>query len=179
MAVTITSVTMTAKLNVKYDKLLNLKEICLKTNNCEYNRKYYDRLLIRLRNPSVTVAVHTSGKLILTGARSEYIGRVGLRRVGRLIQKIGYQITISDMKVVNIAGTYDFKTDYNLNTLSTFLELNASFEPEIFPNLIWKADNKTVIISRKGKTIFTGFKSVEDINHLLYFFAGKLLEFDF
>ena len=179
MAVTITSVTMTAKLNVKYEKLLNLKEICLKTNNCEYNRRYYDRLLIRLRNPSVTVAVHTSGKLILTGAKSESLGRIGLRRVGRLIQKIGYQITISDIKVVNIAGTYDFNTDFNLNKLSEFLGWNASFEPEIFPNLIWKADNKTVIISRKGKSIFTGFKSIKNLNILFYLFACKLLAFDF
>ena len=81
--------------------------------------------------------------------------------------------------MVNIAGTYDFKIDYNLNSLAMFLGFKASYETELFPNLIWKHKHKTVIISKTGKSIITGCKSIVTLNNLLYLFAGKLMEYEY
>ena len=171
----ITSVTMTANLNC----VLNLKEIALKTNNCVYNKTHYDRLLIKQRKPAVTVAIHSSGKLVLTGAKTRADGKTGLRRIGRLIQNLGFKVEISEIKTVNIAATYDYGFDINLSKLGVFLGLKkASLEPELFPNLIWKDLKKTIIISRRGKAIITGCKTKKDLNKLFYLFTEKIMEYE-
>ena len=125
----ITSVTMTANLNC----VLNLKEIALKTNNCVYNKTHYDRLLIKLRKPAVTVAIHSSGKLVLTGSKTRADGKTGLRRIGRLIQNLGFNV---EMVVVHLPETHlpENSLARKLTCPKTHLPENSFARNLTFPN---------------------------------------------
>src|SRR5882762_6066311 len=119
---TITNITLTADLNCK----LNLRHVTMNSSNCIYNRKHFDQVIIKLRNPYVTVLLYTSGKIVSTGAKSFESGRIGLRRVGRMMQKIGYNVKISNIQITNMAATYALMTYIPLGPFSIFLGIGAS-----------------------------------------------------
>src|SRR5882757_7282007 len=154
---TITNISMTADLNCK----LNLRHVTMNSSNCIYNRKHFDQVIIRLRNPYVTVLLYTSGKMV-SRAMSFKSGRIGLRRVGRMVQKIGYNVKISNIQITNMAATYDLMTYIPLGPFSIFLGIGASYEHEHYPNLIYKANKKSITIEPKGKIILTGCKTFKE-----------------
>ena len=170
---TVTNITMTADLNC----CLNLHFITLRSINCIYYRRPFDQLIIRLRDPYVTILVYSSGKLVLTGAKSEDSGRRGLRIIARKIQKIGYNVKLTNLTTANMAATYDCQTSIPLHSFAKFLGKNASYETELYPNLIYKSNKKSIIVSSRGRLILTGCKNINEINNLNDFIIEKLFLF--
>lgn len=57
----------TANLNCKLD----LREIAIKSRNCEYKPKRFAAAIMRIRDPKTTALIFASGKMVCTGAKSE------------------------------------------------------------------------------------------------------------
>lgn len=69
---------------------LDLKTIALHARNAEYNPKRFAAVIMRIREPKTTALVFASGKMVVTGAKSEDDSRLASRKYARIIQKLGF-----------------------------------------------------------------------------------------
>jgi transcription initiation factor TFIID TATA-box-binding protein len=56
---------------VNLDCQLNLKDIALRARNAEYNPKRFAAVIMRIRDPKTTALIFSTGKIVVTGAKSE------------------------------------------------------------------------------------------------------------
>merc|ERR1712080_773999 len=68
---------------------LDLKFIALKARNAEYNPKRFAAVIMRIRNPKTTALVFASGKIVITGAKSEQASKEAAHKYKRIISKLG------------------------------------------------------------------------------------------
>ena len=73
---------------VNLDCRLDLKTIALHARNAEYNPKRFAAVIMRIRDPALIFA---SGKMVVTGAKSEDDSKLASRKYARIIQKLGVQ----------------------------------------------------------------------------------------
>ncbi|GAB1319302.1 TATA-box-binding protein isoform X2 [Madurella fahalii] len=150
---------------VNLDCRLDLKLISQQARNVEYNRNKFHALVMRIREPRTTTLVFASGKLVITGAKSEEQARLAGRRHARAIQKCGFQTRFKDFKVQNFVGSascgfYVRLEGFHMETLQF-----SQYEAEIFPGLIYKMVNPrlTCLVFANGKVVLTGAKKEEDV----------------
>ena len=60
---------------------------------------------MKLRNPSTTASIWSSGKITCTGSTSELQARQAARKIARILQKMGFRVRFSNFRVVNVLGT--------------------------------------------------------------------------
>ena len=134
---------------VNLDCRLDLKTIALHARNAEYNPKvrwllysYCDAKLIhsikrfaavimRIRDPRTTALIFASGKMVVTGAKSEDDSRLASRKYARIVQKLGFDAEFSEFKIQNIVGSCDVKFPIRLEGLAYSHGQFSSYEPEV------------------------------------------------
>ncbi|KAK4607969.1 hypothetical protein RGQ29_001690 [Quercus rubra] len=127
---------------VNLDCKLDLKAIALQARNAEYNTKRFAAVIMRIREPKTTALIFASGKM------SEQQSKLAARKYARIIQKLGFPAKFKDFKIQNIVGL-----SYSHGAFS-------SYEPELFPGLIYhmKQPKIVLLIFVSGKIILTGAK---------------------
>ena len=55
---------------------LDLKRIALKARNAEYNPRRFAAVIMRIREPKTTALIFSSGKMVVTGAKSEETSKI-------------------------------------------------------------------------------------------------------
>lgn len=115
---------------------LNLRQIALKGVNVEYRRES-NMITMKLRKPSVTASVWSSGKITCTGAQSEIDARKGARRIARIIQKLGFDTRFRRMRIVNVLGSCSMPFEIRINAFSQH-HREAEYEPELHPGVTYK-----------------------------------------
>ena len=76
---------------------LDLKKIALQARNAEYNPKRFAALIMRIRAPRTTALIFSSGKMVCTGAKSEDESKLAARKYARIIQKLGFAVSVQSM----------------------------------------------------------------------------------
>lgn len=116
---------------------------------------------MRIREPRTTALVFKSGKMIVTGAKTEQDSRLAARIYTTIIQKVGFPAEFRDFKIQNMTATCDVGFPIRLEGLLYAHASNATYEPELFPGLVYRmADPKVVLlIFVSGKIVVTGAKS--------------------
>jgi transcription initiation factor TFIID TATA-box-binding protein len=150
---------------VNLDCRLDLKTIALHARNAEYNPKRFAAVIMRLREPKTTALIFASGKMVVTGAKSELDSKLASRKYGRIIQKLGFHARFQDFKIQNIVGSVDIKFAIRLEGLASKHHNFSSYEPELFPGLIYRMVNPRIVllIFVSGKIVLTGAKVREEI----------------
>lgn len=150
---------------VNLDCKLDLKEIALRARNAEYNPKRFAAVIMRIREPKATALIFSSGKMVCTGSKSETDARLAARKFARILQKLDMQVTFKEFKVQNMVGSCDAKFPIRLEGLAATHSHFCSYEPELFPGLIYRMiDPKVVLlIFVSGKVVLTGAKKRDDI----------------
>ena len=64
---------------------------------------------MRIRDPKTTALVCASGKMVVTGAKSEDHSCLASRKYARVVQKLGLVAKFSEFKIQNIVGSCDVK----------------------------------------------------------------------
>ena len=108
---------------------------------------------MRIREPKTTALIFASGKMVVTGAKSEDDSRLASRKYARIIQKLGFNAkftgwcqricsivndctkNFSDFKIQNIVGSCDIKFPIRLEGLASRHHHFSSYEPELFPGV--------------------------------------------
>ena len=99
---------------------------------------------MRIGEPKSTAMIHPSGKMIITGTKSESDSLKAANIFKEKIEKIGYKPNLKDCKIRNIVCSCNLNFKLNLNDLNEKLNKNKNKEricdycPEVFPGLIFK-----------------------------------------
>ncbi|GAB1517664.1 TATA-binding protein (TBP) [Rhizoctonia solani] len=146
---------------VNLDCRLDLKTIALHARNAEYNPKRFAAVIMRIRDPKTTALIFASGKMVVTGAKSEDDSRLASRKYARIVQKLGFDAKFSEFKIQNIVGSCDVKFPIRLEGLAYSHGQFSSYEPELFPGLIYRMLKPKVVllIFVSGKIVLTGAKA--------------------
>jgi transcription initiation factor TFIID TATA-box-binding protein len=114
---------------------------------------------MRIREPKTTALIFASGKMVVTGAKSEDDSKLASRKYARIIQKLGFNAKFTDFKIQNIVGSCDIKFPIRLEGLASRHHNFSSYEPELFPGLIYRMIKPKIVL-----LIFvTGAKVREEI----------------
>lgn len=150
---------------VNLDCRLDLKTIALHARNAEYNPKRFAAVIMRIREPKTTALIFASGKMVVTGAKSEDDSKLASRKYARIIQKLGFNAKFTDFKIQNIVGSCDIKFPIRLEGLASKHHPFSSYEPELFPGLIYRMIKPKIVllIFVSGKIVLTGAKVREEI----------------
>ncbi|KAL8692839.1 MAG: hypothetical protein Q9218_002222 [Villophora microphyllina] len=150
---------------VNLDCRLDLKTIALHARNAEYNPKRFAAVIMRIREPKTTALIFASGKMVVTGAKSEDDSKLASRKYARIIQKLGFNAKFTDFKIQNIVGSCDIKFPIRLEGLASRHHHFSSYEPELFPGLIYRMIQPKIVllIFVSGKIVLTGAKVREEI----------------
>ncbi|KAJ6495987.1 hypothetical protein C8R45DRAFT_823430, partial [Mycena sanguinolenta] len=94
---------------VSLDCRLDLKTIALHARSAEYNPKCFAAVIMRIHYPKTTALIFASGKMAVTGAKSEDDSHLDLPKYARTVQKLGFNAKFSEFKMQNIVGSCDVK----------------------------------------------------------------------
>ncbi|XP_052036984.1 TATA box-binding protein-like 2 isoform X2 [Apodemus sylvaticus] len=144
---------------------LDLRKIALNAKNTEYNPKRFAAVIMRIREPRTTALIFSSGKVVCTGAKSEEESRLAARKYARVLQKLGFPVRFFNFKIQNMVGSCDVKFAIRLEILALTHRQFSSYEPELFPGLIYKMVKPQVVllIFASGKVVLTGAKERSEI----------------
>jgi len=73
---------------------------------------------MRIREPKTTALIFVSGKMVITGAKSEEQSKLAARKYARIIQKLGFPAKFNEFKIQNIVGSCDVKFPIRLEGLA-------------------------------------------------------------
>ena len=147
------------------DCRLDLKVIAQHGRNIEYRPNKFHALIMRIREPRTTSLVFSSGRMVITGAKSEQLARLAARRHTRVIQKCGFNTKFIDFKVQNFVGSASCGFVIRLEGIKLQHHMYARHEPELFPGLVYdmvKPKLKCLVFTT-GKVVITGAKREEDV----------------
>lgn len=158
---------------------LDLKNIALRCRNVEYNPHRFPALIMRLREPRTTALIYSSGKMVVTGSKSEIESKTASRKFARIIQKLGYDAKLIDFQIQNVVGSTDMGYNLNLEMLQITHYLFTCYEPELFPGLIYRLrdPNCVILIFKSGKIVITGAKSEEILHRAFQKICPNMISF--
>jgi len=157
---------------------IDLEMLIGKMENYELNKKRFPGAVLRLLNPKVAVLVFSSGKVVITGAKSpeDFVQSQDI-----LIQKMKTAGVIChdtpDLAVTNMVCSYDLEKSINLNKVVITLNLeHIEYEPEQFPGLVYRISDPKIValLFSSGKIILTGGKTMGDIEKGVAFLKQML-----
>lgn len=149
---------------------LDLKKIAMKCRNTEFNPRRFAAAIMRLREPRATALMFASGKMCITGTKSTGNSMLASKKFAYILEKIGFKCKEHiDFKVQNIVGTADVGFPIRLEGLVHQHSNFATYEPELFPGLIYRLVEPQVVllIFVSGKIVLTGAKTEKSISAAL------------
>jgi len=159
---------------------LDLSLLVNKLDNTQYDSNRFPGLFLRLKNPKCVFIIFRNGKLILTGLKSSDNIELVLETLLLKLEKIE-EIKLSKdqikSEIVNIVVTANLFREINLDAAAIKL-LNAIYEPEVFPGLIYRSYSPVkcvFLIFSTGKIVLTGVRDEDVIENLLVN-LGRLLK---
>uniref|UniRef100_A0A7E4W5Q4 TATA-box-binding protein n=1 Tax=Panagrellus redivivus TaxID=6233 RepID=A0A7E4W5Q4_PANRE len=149
---------------------LDLKKIAMHARNAEYNPKRFSAVVMRIREPRTTALIFSSGKMVVTGAKSEEASKLAARKYARIIQKLNFPVNFTDFKIQNLVGSVDVHFAIQLEGLCITHTQFSSYEPELFPGLIYRMVKPRVVllIFVSGKIVITGAKTRDEISEAFH-----------
>ena len=151
--------------STKLSESLDLNLISEKLPEADYNKKRFPGVVIRMETPKLAALLFNSGKVVLTGAKSQEVLAAGLKNLVIKLKAIYPDIPDEpECSIQNMVISADLGTHVNLNKIAMSLSLDKiEYEPEQFPGLVYRIDDpKTVVLLfGSGKLIITGGKSEE------------------
>lgn len=159
---------------------LDLNQIVVKIRNSEYNPKRFRAVIMRIYEPRTTMMLFSSGKVVITGAKSDRDACTAARKCCRILQLIGYEVgsavfnwsstsdnkiysyyhqtKFREFKIQNIVSTVDIKFPIRLDKLSHVHTQFCTYDPDFFPALIYRMvrPRTVLLVFVSGKIILTG-----------------------
>lgn len=144
---------------------INLKKVLEKFPYAEYDSKRFPGLVFKLKKPKTAILVFSSGKMVITGAKSE---KESYEAANKIIKEFKNKRILKDpqaeVKVQNIVASGDLFGEIDLERAAMELDF-AMYEPEEFPGLIYQMKDPKVVILlfASGKIVCTGAKKEEEV----------------
>ncbi len=143
-----------------------LEKMAATLSNTEYNPEQFPGLVLRIKEPKTSALIFSSGKIVVTGARSIKKVREAINKIKDALKKINIKITIEPkINIQNMVAAGNIGMSLNLNKLAMKLH-NTEYEPEQFPGLVYKLAKAkaTFLLFSNGKIVCTGTKSEKEVD---------------
>ncbi|MEN6442516.1 MAG: TATA-box-binding protein [Methanoregula sp.] len=157
---------------------IDLEMLTSRLKNYDLNKKRFPGAVLRLLDPKIAVLIFSSGKVVITGAKSP---KDLARGQDILIEKMkDAGVTCYDtprVAVTNMVCSYDIGKYINLNKVVLTLNMeNIEYEPEQFPGLVYRIPDPKIValLFSSGKIILTGGKTMGEIERGVTFLELKL-----
>ena len=154
---------------VNLNCIINLKTILLNVKNVKYNPKKNNCLIKNLEKSNITAIIHSSGKMICSGAKSKEELYKALKKYQTILKKCGFDVHIKKEEIVisNIASTC--AVNFKIPLTKLFVHLNKICKtgemvekPKKYPGLIYKRkiknSNICYVFFNSGNINITGAK---------------------
>ncbi|KAL8820269.1 MAG: hypothetical protein Q9191_007550 [Dirinaria sp. TL-2023a] len=145
---------------------VDLQHVAQHARNATYNPQRFSAAILRIRDPKSTALVFSTGKVVVTGSRSEDDSRLAGRKFARTLQRLGYAAHFREWKLQNMVSSADSQMLIRLEGLSSGAHFPfCRYEPEIFPGLVYRMESPGVVllVFAKGKVVITGAKSMAEV----------------
>mmetsp|Transcript_22106 Transcript_22106/g.44158 ORF Transcript_22106/g.44158 Transcript_22106/m.44158 type:complete len:289 (-) Transcript_22106:60-926(-) len=148
---------------------LDLRRISSTIMNTEYAPSKFGACIMRLMNPKCTCLLFASGKCVITGSRSIHNAHLSSRKLAYILTKLQFPVTNPAFKVRNMIGTLDLGFPVRLEGIVYDHAKFASYEPELFPGLIYRCLSPKVVllVFVSGKVVITGAKDEGDMARVM------------
>jgi len=154
----ISNVVCTTDLNCEID----LRTLAKDNRNIVYDPTSYSGA--RWKHPKIGghCMVFTTGKLIVNGKiKSVGDAKRRLRRYARLIQRQGWPVKLTGIKVVTISAS--FKTAGPLDLIKVVRYYGGQYDPEVFPAAMFIKDSIHFTCFHTGSVLMTGIKNSREM----------------
>ena len=138
----------------------------------QYDKQKFAAITLRLAQPSCTVLLFTSGKMVLTGCRNYVNCILAAHHVLAMLRRgfVGQRFDLKDVCIQNIVGNSHVPlTDGESMDLDRMLEekgVYCTYLKNMFPGLIYRPPQSPVVllVFKSGKVVITGGKTMHDID---------------
>ena len=121
---------------------------------------------MRIREPKTTGLIFSTGKIVITGAKSERASMTAAKIFEKTISKVmgeETKLNLNAFKIQNIVASSDVGFSIKLESLQEEHKKfsRCHYEPELFPGLIYKMESPKVVllIFTSGKIVLAGAKT--------------------
>ncbi|MFX1514628.1 MAG: TATA-box-binding protein [Promethearchaeota archaeon] len=165
ISVTIQNVVASADLHAKIN-LEKAASILVYTAEVSYIPEQFPGLVVKIKEPKTSALVFSSGKMVITGAKSSTMIEEAVDVLAHLLEtQAGVNIEKeTSITVQNIVASGSVGGRINLELAALLLD-NSMYEPEQFPGLIYRMlepKPKTVLLLfQSGNLVCTGAKREE------------------
>ncbi len=147
-----------------------------------YIPEQFPGLVVKLTEPSTSALIFSSGKMVITGAKSAESIKETVDILARELEDAITRRKANkepEITIQNIVASGNLGSKINLEIAALLLD-NSMYEPEQFPGLIYRLDNpKTVLLLfQSGNTVCTGAKKEEYVYQAVMTVKEQLEEID-
>ena len=105
--------------------------------------------------------------MVVLGAKEENQSKIAARKYARIIGlcAVAEKVTFKDFRISNMVAVANCEFPIRLEGLALSHIKFSSYEPELFPGLIYRMANPKIVllIFVSGKVVLTGGKRKEDV----------------
>lgn len=141
----------------------DLRHLTLRLANVRYDPKVFSGLIWQHRRIGGNCTLFVNGKINCNGsAASEQEGRRRLRRYARILQRMGYDVKLQNVRLVTASAIHQLSDKITPSTLPNHFD----YEPEIFPAVMFRRHGMHFACHLSGKMIITGIKRRCDYDNI-------------
>lgn len=142
---------------------IDLRELTYILANARYDPRTFSALIWQHKKIRGNCLLFSNGKINCNGKCSSLLdGRQRLRRYARIIQKLGYKVELRNVKVITASAAHQLNGRIDPRQLPP----HFSYEPELFPAVMFRREGFHYICHLSGKMIITGIKCDKDLDDI-------------
>lgn len=142
---------------------LDLRELSHKLINVRYDPRIFSAVIWQLKKIKGNCLLFSTGKINCNGKCSSLMeGRQRLRRYARIIQKLGYRVELRNIQVITTSAAHQLNGRIDPYQLPP----HFSYEPELFPAVMFRRERLHYICHLSGKMMITCIKSNKDLDDI-------------
>ena len=163
--ITVNNVVVMSSLNVD----IRLRELTYRLTHVQYKPNKFSSIIWKPKGVGGNCLLFRNGKMICQGSKTYRQARKRVRQYARIIQKLGYNVTLDPIRMVTATAVADLGAPVNLVHISKYLSDYPDFryEPELFNALMFKTEGVHFSVFTSGKITLTGITSIRLIRTVI------------
>lgn len=160
----------------------DLLKIASQVRKAKFQTRFFPATVIHIDEPKCTAIIFEQGKIDIVGTKSSDEAYIAARRVGKILNKLDYNIRIQNFQVVNIIAESNCNFEVELESIASnpIYKQFVNYNPRKSPGLVFKIPEIqiTLLIFPFGKIVFNGAKNLNELEQAFKFIWPILKEYE-
>lgn len=140
---------------------VDLRHLTETLANVRYEPRSFSAMIWQHRKIKGNCMLFSTGQINCNRKCSSFLeGRQRLRRYARIVQKLGYAVKLRHVRVITASASHLLSGRIDPHRLP----LHFSYEPELFPAVMFRRKGLHYICHLSGKILITGIKHHRDLD---------------